>query len=179
MACCKRFFVQKTPLLCGVITPNQDGVSPNSNRKYQTCRSTQITGCCVLLQLKLGSHKHDMKAENVLGYYCNLDSLRYVTSTASCLKTLWENTLFLLTEALFNHAVKLHSHWFVQCVKNEPMARQRSCTSLWRQSPPEWSEPSGYISDLGSKHTSNQSESYTVIKTLPPGSSELFTPISE
>ncbi len=105
MACCKRSFVQKTPLLCGVITPNQDGVSPNSNRKYQTCRSTQITGCCVLLQLKLGSHKHDMKAENVLGYYCNLDSLRYVTSTASCLKTLWENTLFLLTKALFNHAV--------------------------------------------------------------------------
>ncbi len=99
--------------------PNRDGASPNSNRKYQTCRSTQITGCCVLLQLKLGSHKHDMKAENVLGYCRNLGSLRYRTSTASCLKTLWEKPFFLLTEALFNHAVKLHSHLFVPCVKNE------------------------------------------------------------
>ncbi len=99
--------------------PNRDGASPNSNRKYQTCRSTQITGCCVLLQLKLGSHKHDMKAENVHGYCCNLGSLRYRTSTASCLKTLWEKPFFLLTEALFNHAVKLHSHLFMQCVKNK------------------------------------------------------------
>ncbi len=126
--------------------PNRDGASPNSNRKYQTCRSTQITGCCVLLQLKLGSHKHDMKAANVLCYCRNLGSLRYGMSTASCLKTLWEKPFFLLTEALLNLAVKLHSHWFVQCVKNEPMARQQSCTSLWRRSPPEWSEPSGYIS---------------------------------
>ncbi len=100
----------------------------------------------MLLQLKLGSHKHDMEAENVLGYYRNLGSLRYGMSTASCLKTLWEKPFFLLTEALSNHAVKLHGHWFVQCVKNEPMARQLSCTSLWRRSPPEWSEPSGYIS---------------------------------
>ncbi len=58
----------------------------------------------------------------------------------------WEKLIFLLTEASFNHAVKLHGHWFVQWLKNEPMARQRSCKSLWRRSPPEWAEPSGYTS---------------------------------
>ncbi len=42
---------------------------------------------------------------------------------------------FSWTEVFFNHAVKLHDYWFVQWVKNEPMGRQRSCTSL-----------SGYIS---------------------------------
>ncbi len=36
---------------------------------------------------------------------------------------------FSWTEALFNHAVKLHGHWFAQCVKNEPMATKptRAC----------------------------------------------------
>ncbi len=62
------------------------------------------------------------------------------------LKMQWEKLIFLLTEASFNHAVKLHGHWFVQWLKNEPMARQRSCKSLWRRSPPEWAEPSGYTS---------------------------------
>ncbi len=31
-----------------------------------------------------------------------------------------------LTEAFFNHAVELHVHWFVQCYKNEPMARRQA-----------------------------------------------------
>ncbi len=68
--------------------PDRDGVSPNSNRKYQTCltcfifttldraasdvipvianesEQASLTGCCLLLQLKPGSHKHAMKAEN-------------------------------------------------------------------------------------------------------------------
>ncbi len=68
--------------------PDRDGVSPNSNRKYQTCltclifttldraasdvipvianesEQASLTGCCLLLQLKPGSHKLAMKAEN-------------------------------------------------------------------------------------------------------------------
>ncbi len=47
------------------------------------------------------------KHGNVLCYYRNLGSLRYVMSTVSCLKMLWEKPFFLLTEALFNTAVKL------------------------------------------------------------------------
>uniref|UniRef100_A0A671L8U5 Cytosolic phospholipase A2 gamma-like n=1 Tax=Sinocyclocheilus anshuiensis TaxID=1608454 RepID=A0A671L8U5_9TELE len=41
------------------------------------------------------------------------------------------------TEDVCNNLMKLYGHWFVQCIKNEPMARQRSCMSLWRRSPPK------------------------------------------
>ncbi len=41
--------------------------------------------------------------------------------------------------------VQSRSHWFVQCVKNEPMARQRCCTSLWRRNPLEPARMGGAI----------------------------------
>ncbi len=56
---------------------------------------------------------------------------------------------FLFNWSLFNHAVKLHVHWFVQCYKIEPMARWRRWASLWLCSPPKPARmggASGYIS---------------------------------
>ncbi len=52
--------------------------------------------------------------QNVLGYYRNLGSLRYGTSTASCKDAYGKMPFFSWTEVLFNHAVKLHDYWFVQ-----------------------------------------------------------------
>ncbi len=52
--------------------------------------------------------------KNVLGYYRNLGSLRYGTSTASCKDAYGKMPFFSWTEVLFNHAVKLHDYWFVQ-----------------------------------------------------------------
>ncbi len=88
--------------------------------------------CLLQCHLVADSHKiitDTPIADDVLGYYHNLGILRYGTNTASCLKKIWEKPFFLLTEALFNHAVKLHGHWFVQCVKNEPIAWQLSSTA--------------------------------------------------
>ncbi len=45
-----------------------------------------------------------------------------------------------ITQAFFNNAVLLHGHWFMQCCKNEPMARQRCCTVLWRRCLPNFAK---------------------------------------
>ncbi len=66
------------------------------------------------------------------------------TSTAS-LDTYGENSFFSDDWSLYNHGVKLHGHWFVQWIKNEPMARQWSCTNLWRGRPPEPARRGGVI----------------------------------
>ncbi len=50
------------------------------------------------------------------------------------------------------------------------MARQRSCMSLWRRSPPEWAEPSGYISvrfAIGSQMSSPSATTTTSSLTDP------------
>ncbi len=59
------------------------------------------------------------------------------TSTVSVSRCMEKTICSSSTEAFFNHAVKLHVHWFVQCYKNEPMAQRRRWASLWLCSPPK------------------------------------------
>ncbi len=53
------------------------------------------------------------------------------------------------------------------------MARQRCCTSLWRWGPPEWAEPSGYISgrfNIGTQMSSPSATTTTTSSLTDPGS---------
>lgn len=52
--------------------------------------------------------------DNVLGYLCNLRSLRYGNEYCDARRFCGENYLFSEFWSLFNRAVKLHSHWFMQ-----------------------------------------------------------------
>ncbi len=62
-------------------------------------------------------HCRGLEVKNVLGYYRNLGSLRYGTSTASCKDAYGKMHFFSWTEVLFNHAVKLHDYWLCRCRK--------------------------------------------------------------
>lgn len=54
------------------------------------------------------------------------------TTLALCLLDAYGKKVFFSPE--------LKAFWFVQCIKNEPMARQQSCTSLWQRSLPSIAE---------------------------------------
>ncbi len=62
-----------------------------------------------------GIRFYDIGQQIILGYYRNLGSLRY--GNEYCVgDAVWEKIFFFLFNwSLFNNAVKLHVHWFMQC----------------------------------------------------------------
>ncbi len=136
--------------------PDRDGASPNLNHKYPTLyiiqkclifttldwaasdmiltlanESKQVspTRCCVLLKLKLGSHKHAMKAENII--HILFHTFFFTVKQNACQESQLTTLIFLYLFFFSSHVWSRECPWLHVSLWNRSYNRQVSGLTVW------------------------------------------------